>query len=86
MFGSSCRLSLLLVPALAVAFPPSMDIGAFAIDNYSATGGGMSSFVYMIASGQNLFTGANANLPVYSATYGAEPMGPNSPWTSATTR
>lgn len=58
-----------LLPALACAFPVSMDIGAFAIDNYSGNGGGSPNLSFQIASGQNLFLTANANIPGYSQAF-----------------
>lgn len=66
-----------MAPSLAFAFPPSMDIGTFAIDNYSANGGGMSNLTYQIASGQNFFAGANANVPGYVASLAGGTTGPN---------
>ena len=42
------------------AFPVSIDIGTFAIDDYSSNGGGAGNLNYMIASGQNFFWAANA--------------------------
>jgi hypothetical protein len=49
------------------SFPASVDIGAFTIDDYSSNGGGAGNLNYMIASGQNFFWAANANVPGYSA-------------------
>jgi Family of unknown function (DUF6345) len=71
------RISLFLAPTVACAFPPTMDIGTFAIDNYSANGGGMSNLTYQIASGQNFFAGAYANIPGYSAALAGGTSGPN---------
>jgi hypothetical protein len=48
------------------AYPVSMDIGSFAIDNYTDNGGGMLDLNYMIGSGQNFFWAANANVPPYA--------------------
>jgi hypothetical protein len=50
------------------AFPVTMDIGTFAIDDYSGNGGGMLNLGYMVGSAQNFFWAANANVPGYSAT------------------
>lgn len=66
-----------LLPALAAAFPVSMDIGTFAIDNYSANGGGLPNLTYQIASGQNFFAGANANVPGYSQAMAGGTGGPS---------
>lgn len=68
--------SLSLAPRVA-AFPPSMDIGAFTIDNYSGNGGGMPNMSFQIAAGQNFFWGANANVPGYSAAMNGGTYGPN---------
>lgn len=68
--------ALVLAPALALAFPPTLDIGAFTIDNYSGNGGGMPNLSYQIASGQNLFAGANANVPGYAAHLASGTSGP----------
>lgn len=64
-------------PSLSSAFPPSMDIGTFTIDNYGSTGGGMPNLTYQIASGQNFFAGANANIPGYSSSLAGGVSGPN---------
>jgi hypothetical protein len=61
----------------ATAFPPSMDIGTFTIDNYGGNGGGMSNLNYQIAAGQNFFWGANAQIPGYSSAMGGGTYGPN---------
>ncbi len=49
------------------AFPISLDIGTFAIDDYLGNGGGTTNLNYMIASGQNFWWGANVNVNGYSA-------------------
>lgn len=56
-----------LVCADLHATPSSMDIGLFAIDNYTGNGGGAADLTYMIASGQTFFWAANANVPAYVA-------------------
>ena len=55
------------------AFPVTVDIGTFAIDDYLGNGsGGFLNLNNMIASGQNFWWGANANVNGYWAT-GAGP-------------
>jgi hypothetical protein len=49
------------------AFPVSLDIGTYAIDDYLSNGGGMLNLNYMIAGGQNFFWAANSNVAGYSA-------------------
>ncbi|MEO6095623.1 MAG: DUF6345 domain-containing protein [Fibrobacteria bacterium] len=49
------------------AFPVSLDIGTFAIDDYFSNGGGMNNLGYMIASGQNFYWSAANNVPGYSS-------------------
>jgi hypothetical protein len=51
---------------LAYPYPVSMDIGAFAIDNYSNNGGGMGNLGQQVAGGQNFFWAAQANIPPYA--------------------
>lgn len=55
-----------LLSSLSPAYPVSMDIGTFAIDNYNGNGGGMFDLNFMIAGGQNFFWAANLNVPGYS--------------------
>jgi hypothetical protein len=57
------------------AFPNSMDIGTFAIDDYGSNGGGALNLNFMIATGQNFFWAANSNVPAYSASVAAAGMG-----------
>lgn len=66
-----------LLPVLSMAFPNSMDIGTFAIDNYFGNGNGLPDLTYQIAGGQNFFAGANANIPGYSASLSGGTGGPN---------
>lgn len=77
MIRSSWRFSFLLLPALASSFPVSMDIGTFTIDNYSANGNGLPDLSYQIASGQNFFAGANANMVAYSSALSGGTSGPS---------
>ncbi len=63
----------------ANCFPVSMDIGAFAIDNYDGNGDGMLNLNYMIASGQNFYWAASTNVPGYCNALGAGGSGTNSP-------
>ena len=60
----------LLSSSSLLAYPVSMDIGTFSIDDYSGNGGGMSNLGFMIASGQNFFWAANANIPGYAGSAG----------------
>lgn len=69
--------ALTILAAPLQAFPPSSDIGLMTIDNYAANGGGMSNLMYQIASGQNFFAGANANIPGYSSSLSGGTSGPN---------
>lgn len=68
-----------LIPALAWGFPSTMDIGAFAIDNYSGNGSGAPNLSFQISSGQNLFAGANAVIPGYSLAFAAPGAGTSGP-------
>jgi hypothetical protein len=54
------------LPTIAGAYPISMDIGTFAIDDYASNGGGMGNLSFMIAGGQNFFWAANSNIPGYA--------------------
>lgn len=65
-----------MIPGLAFSFPPSMDIGTFAIDNYAGNGGGMSNLMFQIASGQSVYSGAMANVPDYVASLSGGTSGP----------
>lgn len=69
--------SLALIAQDVEAFPLTVDIGAFAIDNYGANGGGMPNLSYQIAAGQNFFWGANAQVPGYSAAMSGGTSNPN---------
>ena len=60
-------------------FPSSMDIGAFAIDNYAGNGGGASNLSFQISGGQNFFAGANANIPGYSSSAATPGNGTGNP-------
>lgn len=66
-----------LLPVLAWSFPISMDIGSFAIDNYSANGNGLPNLSFQIASGQNFYGLASAILPGYSAALSGGTSGPH---------
>lgn len=66
-----------LIPVLSWSFPISMDIGTFAIDNYSANGNGLPNLSFQIASGQNFFAAANANMPGYSSALSGGTSGPS---------
>lgn len=59
--------SAFLLAGNAFSFPVSMDIGAYAIDDYLANGGGKFNLSYMIAGGQNFFWAAQATIPGYAA-------------------
>ncbi|HKP94458.1 MAG TPA: DUF6345 domain-containing protein [Fibrobacteria bacterium] len=48
------------------AYPISMDIGTFSIDDYSGNGGGIGNLGFMVGAAQNFFWAANAILPGYS--------------------
>lgn len=50
------------------AFPMSVDIGSYAIDNYDGNGDGMVNLNFMISGGANFWWGANANVNGYWAT------------------
>jgi hypothetical protein len=56
----------LSVPGLLFSYPVSMDIGAFAIDDYTHNGGGALDLSYLIPGGQNFFWSAQANVPAYA--------------------
>lgn len=58
---------LAFLPALACAYPVSMDIGTFTIDNYSGNGGGGADMSFQIAGGQNFYWAASLNVPGYSS-------------------
>jgi hypothetical protein len=66
-------------PTLSVAFPPSMDIGTFTIDNYGGNGGGLPDLTYQISLGQNFFAAANAQIPGYSASVATPGNGTSGP-------
>lgn len=66
-----------VLPALSWAFPPSLDIGAFAIDNYVSNGNGLPNLTYQIAAGQHVFSGANYSVPGYTAAHSSGTGGPN---------
>jgi hypothetical protein len=53
-----------------------MDIGAFAIDDYTSNGGGMGNLSYMVAGGQNTFWAAQANVPAYAGSNTSTPTLP----------
>lgn len=74
---SATAASFLLVLGTAWAFPPTMDIGTFTIDNYAGNGGGLPNLAYQIAGGQNFFAGANANIPGYAAALASGTSGPS---------
>lgn len=76
---SAFLLTVLTAAGTLTAFPITLDIGAFAIDNYGANGGGMVNLNFMITGGQNTFWGANANVPGYSNAVAAPGTGSGSP-------
>ena len=55
-------------PVLALGYPVSMDIGSFAIDDYTSNGGGAGNLSYMIAGGQNLYWAALSDVVAYAGT------------------
>ncbi len=73
---------LLAIGALTVlvsAFPPSLDIGTFTIDDYGGNGGGLPNLSYQIAMGQNFFAGANVNVPPFSSLNASPGLGTTGP-------
>jgi hypothetical protein len=75
VFWSSLAASINIV----CAFPSSMDVGAFAIDDYLGNGGGTTNLNYMIASGQNFYWAASFNVPGYSSSVAAAGTGTSNP-------
>jgi hypothetical protein len=69
----------LIASGSAVAFPVSMDIGTFAIDDYLSNGGGLLNLSYMIGSGQNFFWAANLNVPGYCSVAASAGTATNAP-------
>lgn len=57
----------------AWSYPVSMDIGALAIDNYTANGGGVFDLNYMIAGGQSFFWAAQTDVPPYAGSNTSTP-------------
>ncbi|MDB5102459.1 MAG: hypothetical protein JWP91_148 [Fibrobacteres bacterium] len=68
-----------LACGLPRAFPVSMDIGTYSIDDYSSNGGGMLNLGYMVGSAQNFYWASNANVPGYSNSAAAAGTGTSSP-------
>jgi hypothetical protein len=69
-------LALLATMGSAFAYPISMDIGAFAIDDYISNGGGMGNLGQMVAGGQNFFWAAQADVPPYAGSNTSAPTLP----------
>ncbi len=66
MRSSYFGIAFALAIARAWSYPVSMDIGAFAIDNYTANGGGVFDLNYMVAGGQSCFWAAQTDVPPYA--------------------
>jgi uncharacterized protein DUF6345 len=69
----------LLLSSKPNAFPVSMDIGTFSIDDYISNGGGVNNLGFMIASAQNFYWAASLNVPGYSSSAAAPGTGTKSP-------
>src|SRR5688572_24917941 len=52
----------LALASMVGACPPSMDVGTYAVDMYSANGGGASNLSYQVSLADNFYQKAASNL------------------------